>query len=138
MRPDPRRISRRRLLASTLGGAALATVAVGAGDEILRGPGGVLGIYQAWRAASLPNRRYLEEHGAPFANVALGFSFSPELWTGRDGGRAAPLRALRYSVEELGLVHPRMGIRWDQVARPNGSVDLGYYAPYLDYCYRHN
>jgi hypothetical protein len=128
-----RRLSRRQFI----GGSFLA--ASGAGAALEGGEAVALGrqawaIQEAWKAASQPNDRFLEDKASAFANLTLGCSFAPEQWEPDELARGEALDALKYAVQELGMREVRLGIRWSGVDHGYGRVDLSFYRPYLDYC----
>lgn len=94
--------------------------------------GGIESV-DAWGDAGLDNASFLAKNASVFQRVTLGCSFSPEEWGGRQQDEA--LRSLDYCVRELGLREVRTAIRWDRAARADGSIDLAYYRPFLDYCF---
>jgi hypothetical protein len=138
MHPRPRfdqALSRRSFLGAAVGGLAFAGLGLGGGDEALRMGRGALAIQRAWRVASLDNGAFLAEKASVFRNVVLGCSFAPEQWNEAERANGGALAALRFAVEDLGIDQVRLGIRWDHVAREDGSVDLSFYRPYLDYLF---
>ncbi|MBN1332004.1 hypothetical protein JW978_03915 [Candidatus Dojkabacteria bacterium] len=66
--------------------------------------------------------------------VKIGTSFSPEELESKGLSYFQSLEALKVVREEFEIKDIRLGIRWNQAVDKNGTVDLHYYKPFLDYC----
>jgi len=94
--------------------------------------------------AKLPLEGFLERYSDVIRErrIRIGCSFSPES-IGVDGrraserGHARALRLLQGAVDELGMTDIRLGLRWSNLAPGGGEELTNFYAPYLDYCFRH-
>jgi hypothetical protein len=123
-------VTRRQFLGIAGAGAFLL-----AGDEGLNAGKEMWAQERAWAEAAADNASFLRGHARTFRNVAVGASFAPEQWRPAEGGDEAALPALRWAVEDLGLSHMRLGLRWQRTEARRGVVDLGPYRPFLDYAF---
>ena len=109
-------------------------LAAGGGLEL----GGTLAQFiqqkDTWAEASRPTDQFFARHADDLNRLTLGASFAPEQF-GYRRCRDQALNALELAVHELGMKQIRLGLRWDRTAQSNGSIDLSFYAPFLDYCF---
>lgn len=95
--------------------------------------------YFTWLKADTSNELFLKDNERKLARVRIGGSFSPEQasFLYREAGEEDdPLKNLQYIVEELHIRDLRLGIRWSEVMRQRGKVNISNYTPYLNYCFK--
>lgn len=103
---------------------------------------GVVQQLQDLLEAKKPNDVFSQENQKRLRTVEFGSSFSPEhieeLYVENKKGRKPTprelLEMLQIVVEEFSIKDIRLGIRWNKVAKANGTIDLSYYKPFLSYC----
>jgi len=83
----------------------------------------------AWRKAGLKESEFLEKYEQQLRQVSFGCSFSPEYW--EEVSEGTDPREIIPVLNNLSINHVRFGIRWNQVERKRGEVDLSYYGPIL-------
>ncbi len=109
-------------------------LAAGGGLEL----GGTLSQFiqqkDTWTEASRPTDQFFARHASDLGRLTLGASFAPEQF-GYRRRRDQALNALGLAVRDLGIKQLRLGLRWDRTAQNDGSIDLSFYAPFLDYCF---
>jgi hypothetical protein len=129
------KLSRRLFLKRTL-----ALGLVGGGVLGVKGAQEGLGLleqHQTWVEASRPNNEFFDRHYRDLQRLTLGGSFAPEQFGGRSRRQEA-MPALEFAVKELGMRQLRLGLRWNRVQREDGSENLDFYRPYIDYCLTQN
>ncbi len=65
--------------------------------------------------------------------MQIGISFNPEHWQISEYSIEQKIKMLSYCVEDLGIKHVRVAIRWSDVFIDENNIDLKYYARILDY-----
>lgn len=90
-----------------------------------------------WRDSRIGSAEFQNSYKTELSRLQIGCSFAPELWqTGEISGGDA-LTALKVIVEEWGIRHVRLGLRWNRIEVAKGQLSLDAYKPYIDYCLKH-
>ncbi|HEX5370590.1 MAG TPA: twin-arginine translocation signal domain-containing protein [Dehalococcoidia bacterium] len=126
------RQSRRDFLRHSLALGGL--LAAGGGLELVGTLWQFIQQKDTWVEASRPTGEFFARHASGLSRLSLGASFAPEQFGDQRGDDGA-LNALDLAVRELGMKPLRLGLRWDRTAQDDGSIDLSFYAPFLDYCF---
>lgn len=72
-----------------------------------------------------------------FIDIEIGCSFNPEYWI-LEGKDYTPLFVLNYIHKDLKINSVRLGLRWNLIEQLDGTLNLDYYKPYLEYCVKNN
>src|SRR5262245_21156524 len=123
-----RRLFLRRAAAMGLVGGGLLSVK-GAQEGF-----GLLEQHQTWEEAKRSNSEFFARHAADLERLTLGGSFSPEHFGGDRRGRREAIDSLSFAVREMGMEQLRLGLRWNQTEREDGSTNIDYYRQFIDYC----
>jgi hypothetical protein len=96
-----------------------------------------------WNDATESNDLFLKNNRNLFKNLRIGCSFAPEqveFLLKKDTIKhpsVTALTCLKKIVEDFHISDIRLGIRWNSVDT-NGTIDISYYKPYLEYCFKKN
>lgn len=97
-----------------------------------------------WQSASVSNKDFLKEYEERLKRVTITCSFSPEEFfrqmkippENQMNEHKRGVGALKTIIEDFNIRTIRLGIRWNNAVSKSGELDLNYYLPYLDFCFR--
>lgn len=92
-------------------------------------------VWSSWKKslANIPAELRVDD----FSDIEIGCSFNPEYWI-LENKHYTPLFVLNYLHKELNIKSVRLGLRWNLIEQLDGTFNLDYYRPYLEYCIENN